>query len=173
MELLRKNKEWFLSKEGEEKFFALSSVEERATFFYSYLTLVLHSALQRNNNIFKLAFFLADAVYSSDEPYAKYPSILNESENPFLSFFANLDFCPENEVLFVVQMAILNGKVDCGDQEEWIYDKDFLISEEFLDHFVATDKHYYPSYALEMIDLSIFSKKKETLQAELAWLYLS
>lgn len=174
MELLNRNKEWFLSEEGEKQFFALSSVEERVFFLYSYLKQVLNPVLNKNHAIFKLAFFLADAVFSSDKEYAFYPKLLTVSENPFLAFFASLDFCPVDEVLYVVQMALLHEKVDFQNKNEWIYDKSRLSAKDFLDAFVGTDLHYLPSHSTEMVDLSKYSKEKndEPLQCMLAWLYI-
>ena len=66
MELLKKDTAWFLSEEGSKSFAALSSVGDRAIFIYSYLKTIANESFEKDKMLFKMAFFIADAVFSSD-----------------------------------------------------------------------------------------------------------
>ena len=172
MELLKREKEWFLSKEGTDEFCALSSLEERSIFIYSYLKSFVGASF--DNVLFKISFFLADAVFESDAEYGKMPKLLDPQFNPFVYFLSRAEFCPGNEILFVVFSSILHDKVDVRNHKEWIYNKRFLESEDFLERVPDFDSEFLPSGDFDMVDPEIYGINSELgfLQLELIWIFL-
>lgn len=174
MELLHKNKEWFLSGEGEKAFFALSSLEERTMFFYSYLKTAVKDRFDKGNTLFKMAFFFADAIYTSETPYSQFPTILDADSNPFLQYLENADKFYGNEITYMIFTAILQEKVNVTDMSEWIYDGDFLKSEDLWDKLLDKGIEYLPPRDMYMVDPKSY-KTKETdafLQLEIVWMFL-
>jgi len=173
MELLKKDKTWFLSTEGTEKFLVLSSLEERTIFIYSYLKTVVNKSFEKNNTLFKLAFFFADAIYNSNTKYATYPQIL-QSENPFLSYLMNADACYDNEKIYLILTSILHQKVDPAQKNEWIYNKQILNDEDLLEKLAEKGIEYLPKHSVDMIDPVVYEMDQSLvfLQLELVWLFL-
>ena len=174
MELYKKEKEWFLSEEGTNKFCALSSLEERTIFIYSYLKSTVNESFEKNNTLFKIAFFFADAVYNSNKPYSKYPQLLNAEMNPFLKFVEKSKNFYSNEKTYIIFTAILNGKVDAYIDEEWIYNSDFLESEFFLEELLNMGIEYLPTHELDMVDPKTYETTDENnfLQLQMIWMFL-
>lgn len=174
MELLKKNKEWFLSNEGEKYFFALSSLEERTLFFYSYLKTATHGRFDKENTLFKLAFFFADGIYTAKKPYSQYPAILETDSNPFLQYIENADKYYGKEVTYIIFTAILQEKVDAADLSEWIYDGNFLESENLWDKLLDKEIEYLPSHELYMVNPQSYQTKEADafLQLEIVWMFL-
>ena len=172
MELLKREKEWFLSKEGTNEFCALSSLEERSIFIYSYLKSFVDASF--DNALFKISFFMADAVFESNVEYKEMPKLLNAQFNPFIYYLGRANFCPNNEVLFVIFSSILHNKVDVKNHEEWIYDKKLLKCKDFLEKISDFDAEFLPSGAFDMVDPEIYEVNSELgfLQLELIWTFL-
>lgn len=171
MELLKKDKEWFLSEEGTNQFCALS-LEDRSVFIYSYLKSFVNECF--NNVLFRISFFMADAVFESNVEYAKTPKLLDAQFNPFVYFLSRAKFCPDNEVLFVIFSSILHNKVDTKNHKEWIYDKEMLGSEDFLERVSDLNVEFLPSGDFDMVDPDFYemNSKLSFLQLELIWMFL-
>lgn len=132
MELLKNNPEWFFSSEGEKSFSQLNTLEDRAVFIYSYLKTVASRKLDENSFLFKVAFLFADAIYSSDVAYAKYPDIIDAQKNPFVKFLKTADYTLNDFVAYCILLAILHEKVDPYNDSEWIYDSNMLKQSRFV-----------------------------------------
>lgn len=173
MKLLKKDKSWFLSKDGIEKFSTLSSLEERTIFIYSYLKIAVNKCFEKDNTLFKMAFFFADAVYNSDAQYALYPQIIQQ-ENPFFAYLKNAYICLDNKKLYIVLTSILHDKVDPKKKGKWIYDKEFWEDEDLGERLEEKGIAYLSTDSINMTDPSIYEMDgaKEFLQLELAWLFL-
>ena len=89
MKLVTKEASWFLSGEGTRAYAALSSLEERAIFVYSYLRQIVNEDFEKDSVLFKTSFLIADALSGSVLPYAQYPDVINPSKNPFVAFLKN------------------------------------------------------------------------------------
>lgn len=174
MELLNKNKEWFLSQEGEKCFFALSSLEERTMFFYAYLKATVKDRFDEGNTLFKMAFFFADAIFTSKKPYSKFPEILNADSNPFLQYIENADKFYGAKITYMIFTAILQEKVNTGNAAEWIYDGDFLEAEDLWDKLSEKDIEYLPAGKAYMVNPASYNTEENDafLQLEIVWMFL-
>ncbi len=173
MELIKKEKSWFLSEEGGKTFAALDSVGDRAVFIYSYLKNIANERFEKNNIIFKTAFLIADAVYNSDIEFSQYPNLLNEQVNPFIAFLKNAKISYSNEQIYCIYLAFVHSIADPTKKNEWIYsekyfkDKHYLFKCEELGHmFVMPNESLLP-------DMSAYkcSPKLELIQLEIIWLF--
>ncbi|MBP3600274.1 MAG: hypothetical protein J6J30_04250 [Clostridia bacterium] len=174
MELIKKEKDWFLSDEGGNFFASLSSLEERTLYIYSYLKLVAKECFDKKNTLFKIAFFFADAVYNSNKSYSKYPNILNLQLNPFLKYLEQADEFYGNEITYIIFTAILQEKVDVQNSNEWIYNSGFLNSEDLFDKLSEKGIEYLPSHSMHMINPEEYKIKEvdNFLQLEIVWMFL-
>lgn len=174
MELLKKDTKWFLSVEGEKAFFALSTLEERATYIYSYLKTVVDPSFEEDNTLFKMAFFFADAVYRSSKPYRTYPAVLIAEHNPFLQYLQKAKEFDSNKILYVILTAILQGKVDTADDGEWIYDTEYLADSDWFEKLYGNGMEYLPAHSLYMVDPASYASEEDDqlLQLALVWMLL-
>ncbi|MBR7133676.1 MAG: hypothetical protein IKD04_09120 [Clostridia bacterium] len=174
MELIVKEKNWFLSEEGGKKFTALSSLEERTIFIYSYLKSTVNEDFDKKNTLFKIAFFFADAVYNSDKPYSKYPQILNPEINPFLQYLEKADEFYGNEKTYIIFTAVLQGKVNTANNDEWIYNNSFLKSDDFLDELSEMGIEYLPTHSMHMVDPQAYKTAEidNFIQLQMVWMFL-
>lgn len=143
-------------------------------FFYSYLKASVKDHFDKENTLFKIAFFFADALYSSKKPYGRYPQILDPNRNPFLQYLENTDNYYGNETTYTIFTAILQEKVNTADLSEWIYDANFLTSENLWDELLEKEIEYLPSSDLYMVDPASYEIKDADvfLQLELVWMFL-
>ena len=174
MELIKKEKNWFLSEEGGKKFTALSSLEERTIFIYSYLKSAVDESFNKKNTLFKIAFFFADAVYNSNKPYSKYPGILNSEINPFLMYLEKSKRFYGNEITYMIFTAILQGKVNTANNDEWIYNNSFLKSDDFSDKLSEMGIEYLPEHSMYMVDPDSYKieENDKFLQLAIVWTFL-
>lgn len=174
MELIKKERAWFLSEEGGKSFTALSSLEERAIFIYSYLKSAVNEGFEKENTLFKIAFFFADAVYCSNKPYSQYPAILNFQSNPFLRYLENADKYYGKEITYMIFTAILQGKADPTNQGEWIYNHEFLNSETLFEDLLEKGIEYLPANSMDMVNPKAYQMEDSDkfLQLELVWIFL-
>jgi len=173
MELIKKEKSWFLSKEGIENFSALSSLEDRTIFIYSYLKTVVNECFEKDNTLFKMAFFFADAIYNSKEKYATYPEVVQQ-DNPFFAYLEKSDSYHGQRELYLILISILHDKVDPLKRDEWIYDKDFWENEDFEERLEEKGIKYLSNDSVSMVEPSAYEidQSKEFLQLVLVWLFL-
>lgn len=173
MELLKKEKQWFLSDEGGKKFAALISVGERAVFIYSYLKTFVSETFEKNNILFKTSFLLADAVINSNVPYSAYPDILSESHNPFIAFLANAKREYTIEQVYCIYLSIVHNIADPLKKSEWIYN-DSLFKEDGYIHKMDELGHLFIVPNEDMfIDANAYKceDKYNLIQLELIWLF--
>ena len=93
-----KNTQWYFTEAGIAEFQKIATLDERTlfiqqflkkktteskTYFYDYEK----SGMERIT--FQVALFLADAIHSSNLPYAKYPALLDADQNPFVAYWQN------------------------------------------------------------------------------------
>lgn len=177
MQLINKESSWFLSPEGENEFSQLNTLEERTVFIFSYLKTTVSSKID-DNCIFKLAFLFADAIYSSEVAYAKYPDMIDVAKNPFLEYFCSVDYTCDEFGIYCVLLAILHGKANPYDKSDWIYNSGLFVQKY--------DAHIDLSYELETNDMLYaddstcglgnpkayeIEDKYKYIQAEIVWLF--
>ncbi len=174
MELIKNNKDWFLSEEGGNYFAALTSLEDQTIFIYSYLKLVVNECFERKNVLFKIAFFFADGIAKSNKPYSKHPQILNSDINPFLNYLEKVNKLYGNDTMFLIFTSILLEKADVYNSDEWIYDDKLLSSDDLLDKLCDMGLDYLPIHSLYMVNSDSYAIKDEDkfLQLEIVWLFL-
>ena len=174
MELLKKDTMWFLTDEGGKQFAALSSLEERTIFIYSYLKTLTNESFEKDKTLFKMAFFIADAVCSSDVDYNKYPEMLNTKSNPFVAFLANAPKYYGKEKTYVILTAILHNKVNPFDKSEWIYNEAVIESDSFVDDLSERGIELFSTSSFSMIDPENYdiNPNLQLLQLALVWIFL-
>ncbi len=174
MELIKKDSTWFLSAEGGKRFAEISSLEDRTLFIYSYLKTIVNEKFKRDEVLFKLALFTADAIYNSDFAYAKYPEILKLDCNPFFAYLSNVTAYWGNEKTYVILSSILHNKANAFNKSEWIYDKHLLNSDDFLKELSERDIEFLPVNASSMVDPEAYNIESGLAlpQLELVWSFL-
>lgn len=174
MELLKKEARWFLSQGGAEKFSALSSLEERIIFIYSYLRVVANKEVDENNLLFKMSIFFADAVYHSNVEYSKYPYIVQPEHNPFMAYLMNADSSQNDQVLYLIFTSILHDKVNVSKKSEWIYDNKLLKAKDVMEQLAEKGIKYLPTHSMDMVEPTVYEMEDSIkfLQLELVWLFL-
>ena len=172
MELLKKETQWFFSEEGIRSYQALQSLEDRSVFVYSYLKTVANEQLEKDNLIFRTAFFIADALFGSSVAYANYPGVIDKTKNPFVAYLTNLkEPCPL-EVVYCTFIAILQGLVDAFDPSEWIYSKKYQSKDEMMEKLGEMDRRLIPD-GPAIVDPSVYriDAALEPIQLKIIWMF--
>ena len=174
MELLKKDKQWFLSDEGGKKFATLSSVGDRAVFIYSYLKNFANDSFEKDNILFKTSFLLADAIFNSDVPYSTHPGILDEKVNPFVAFIANAKREYSIEQICCIYLSFVHNIADAFKKSEWIYN-DSLFKDDGYIHKIDELGHLFVVPNKDMfVDAKAYKcdEKYNMIQLEIIWLFL-
>lgn len=174
MELIKTDKSWFLSQEGGNYFAALSSLEERTIFIYSYLKLLANESFDKDGSLFKIAFFFADAVLNSDKPYSKFPELLNPETNPFLKYLENAKSFYTKKITYLIFTTILHEKVNPANEKAWIYNSDFLQDKNLIKKLHEMNLEYLSDNPLYMIEPQAYNLNDadKLLQLMLVWIFL-
>ena len=107
MELLNFDANWFCSETGQKAYSAIKSLEDRSVFLYSYLRKIAPADFDEGQMLFRIAFFLADAVVDSKLPYSTYPALIDPQKNPFVAYLANVNQYPGAQTVYYVFLSIL------------------------------------------------------------------
>lgn len=151
----------------------LHTLEEKTVFLYAVLQKLVHSSFCKDNTCFKFALFLADAVASAQLPYSSYPVLIDPEKNPFLAYLVNCGKNPGNRIVYYAFMAILHGIADPMKQNEWIYDKELMGSEELQAKLVELEHNFYDEEGPHMPNPLAFDIEEELtgLQLKLMWFF--
>ena len=172
MEIIKKETQWFFSEEAKRSFNALKSLEDQTVFIYSYLKTVANAQLEKDNLLFKTAFFIADALHGSTLDYADYPSLIDKTKNPFVAYLTNLkEPCPL-EVVYCTFIAILQGLVDAFDPSEWIYSKKYQSKDGMMEKLGEMDRRLIPD-GPAIVDPSVYriDAALEPIQLKIIWMF--
>ena len=91
-----KNAQWFYSEAGIAEFEKITTLDERTLFIQQFLKKQTTESgtyfydYEKNNMervSFHVALFLADAIHGSSFPFAKYPALLDATQNPFVAYW--------------------------------------------------------------------------------------
>lgn len=173
MELLKKDKQWFLSDEGSKKFAALSSVGERAVFIYSYLKTFASETLEKENILFKTAFLLADAVVNSAVEYGAYPKLLDETANPFVAFISNAKREYTEEQIYCIYLSFIHNIADPFKKTEWVYSDSILKEYGYIDKIYELGHMFVipnPDFLINSEDYEC-DEEYNMIQLEIIWLF--
>ena len=173
MELLKKDKNWFLSEEGGKQFAALNSVGDRAVYIYSYLKSFANEDMDKNNQLFKTAFLLADAVSGSKLAYSKFPALLDETANPFIAFLSNTKIKYTDEQLYCVYLSIVHNIADAFNKVEWIYKAEMFKDNKFMEKLDELGHRFVFPNKLLFVDAEAYKCDEEynEVQLEIIWLF--
>lgn len=173
MEIINADSGWFLSKEGENAFSALQSLEDRAIFVYSYLKTKVHEGYEQDSSLMKAAFFIVDALYTSNLPYATYPAVISEDKNPFVSYLVKQDKYPGQSRIYYAFLSILHGIADPKRHDEWIYDEELFSSGEVKQKLKDLGHDFYVNSSLDMADPAAFEIEDDLklIQMKIVWLF--
>lgn len=173
MEPIKQPKSWFLTDAACQEYAALTTLEERSVFLYSYLKQVASDTMNQKGFVFKTAFFLADAVAGSSLPYAAYPAIINGAENPFVALLETLKKPYGDDAMYCVMMAILCGVVNARDMNEWIYEADMFENNTYRERLESMDRGFLPSSDTFMAEPQAFDidEALRFAQTELMWMF--
>lgn len=173
MELLKNDKQWFLSDEGSKKFVALSSVGERAIFIYSYLKTFVSETLEKDNFLFKTAFLLADAVVNSEVEYCTYPNLLDEKVNPFVAFLSNAKREYSEEQIYCIYLSLIHNIADPFKKSEWIYNDLVLKGDGYIDKIYEMGRMFVVPNPDFLVDIAAYECDEEynMIQLEIIWLF--
>ncbi len=114
---VKRDREWYFSSEGESAYLQADTLGKKVAFFHEYLTKVISSKSEKE--AYKVALLLAIGIAKSQLSYASYPSIINEEENPMLSYykekgvFSTTDFlsfiCKKGETVTYTSLTYFDG----------------------------------------------------------------
>lgn len=171
MELVKYNAQWFLSKAGCNAYSGLKTLEERSVFLYSYLKQIAKADFEEDQLLFRIAFFLADAIMGSALPYSTYPALIDPEKNPFVSYIKNADQCPGGMAVYHIFLSILHGIAMPVKQNEWIYDQQISEPEYMQEKLTDLGKCFCAS-AVGMADADAFAIEEslQPVQLKLIWL---
>ncbi len=174
MELIKKNADWFLSAEGQKVFEGCKGIEDRAVFIYSYLKTVSCESLHKEEFLFRVAFLLADAVYSSKAPYASFPALLDGAKNPFVAYVKNAKKIYDTQATYCIFLSILHEFVDPFNPSEWIYDQTLFKNGGYIEKMKEKDQCFIEERISEVADDALYDIDQELrfIQIELAWLFI-
>ena len=178
IELLKHDVAWFFDEQGIAEFGTLESLEDRTFFLYSCLIKQVpwepdNMKVKRSEYLpvkeqvlFRVAFFLADAVLWSGLPYGSYPAVLNPAKNPFVAYLTNTKRCLAPYKIYYTYMSIIHGVADPMKKDEWIYDN----RDNWLSH-LAEINHDIRKDDEKMIDPELFkvAENLQVLQLKLLW----
>ncbi len=194
MSLYNNEKEWFFSKEGCEEFAKLKTLAERIAFIYSYLksntnnifrsrSVRLHESVlevvnanwpkvEEDNLLLKTALLLADEVYASSMPYAKYPDIIDKKKNPIVAYLENVTAIYEKEAYYLVLLSIIHGYADPFDSNAWIY-KDEIFSSNSRPYIKLLQDSGVEFKGILMDNPAAYEIEdaKKKIQMEIIWLF--
>ena len=173
MELLKKDKQWFLSDEGSKFFAALNSVGDRAVFIYSYLKTFANEALDKENILFKTAFLLADEVFNSNFSYSAYPELLSEKINPFIAFIGNAKRGYTTEQIYCIYLSFVHNIADPFKKSEWIYNDSFFKEDKYVRKIDELGHLFVVPNEDMFVDAKAYECDEEynLLQLEIIWLF--
>ncbi len=182
MQLINKPIEWFKGDEAQNTFNGYQSLAGKSIHIYSYLKLITNTGeaerttptgYEKENALFKIAFYLADEVSHSSLPYASYKKLIDPNENPYVAYITKFKEFIDSEKLFIAFCAILHNKVDAFDDTSWIYNMDFWSDKELTIKLAELDCGYISLDENSVNSPSAFTIEKdlEMLQLELFWLF--
>lgn len=173
MELVKKEREWFLSPEGEKVYMELGELSEKIIFVYSYLKTITSKNMDVQNCLFKIAFFLVDGLGSSNVSYKNYPDLLAADKNPFIAFLQNSRKCYSNKKMYIILTLILQDYVDAMNTTEWIYNDDFFVSDKYKEKLEEKNLHLLPNNDTEFVDIDNYKNTNNIgeAQLQLVWLF--
>lgn len=169
MNLIRKEKDWFLSEDGQKAFEGITSLEDRSIFIYSYLKTFADESFEQNKTLFKLAFLMADFVYGSNTAYSKYPEILKKENNPFIAYLTNAEEFYGDETTYTILTSILYNKANAFNKNEWIYNPKEMETEKLKERGIE----FIPTSS-DMLDIDIYASDSDIpeMQIALVWIFL-
>lgn len=174
MELVKQSPAWFTTDAACKAYANLDTLEDRSIFLYSYLRSVSSETMDQQGLVFKIAFFLADAVANSTLPYAAYPDIVDGAKNPFVALMMTLKKPYDNDAMYCVMMAILCGVANPMNQNDWIYDATlFADKKAYRQKLEALDRGFLPSSDAWLADPAAFAVDEglEFARTELIWMF--
>lgn len=165
---------WYLSDEGVKQYEGLSSLEERTLFLYRYLRTIANDSFEQDNALMRVAFLLADGVAGSYAPYKAYPDLLLPEKNPLVMYLKNAKKYPGLKPLYVVLMAVLQGKADPTNSSLWIYDNAILGRSDLAEWLKEQGMGYLPDKFNALVEKEVYAidQKLSRVQTLLLWLFL-
>ena len=171
MELINHEAPWFLSSAGCNAFASTKTLEDRSVFLYSYLKQIAPEDFDKDQVLFRTAFFLADAIMGSTLPYSTYPALINPEKNPFVAYLSNISQYPGAKTVYYIFLSILHGLAMPIRQNEWVYDQQ--ISEpEYMQQKLTELGRCFCSSDIDMASVDAFSieESMQPVQLKLIWL---
>lgn len=165
---------WYLSAEGVKQYEGLSSLEERTLFLYRYLRTIANNSFEKDNALMRVAFLLADGVAGSYAPYKAYPDLIAPEKNPLVAYLKNAKQYPGLKPLYVVLLAVLQGKADPANSGLWIYDNAILSKSNLGDWLLEQGMGYLPDKYNSLVDKDVYAidDRLDRVQTVLMWLFL-
>lgn len=177
MELITRERSWYFTDEAKGQFEKLPSLADRTMFLYSYLKTVADPALEKDHTLFKLAFLLADAVFSSTFDFAKYPALIEPEENPFMNYISKQKNYYSYEIQRAFLLLIIQGRVDPSNEKEWIYDEALFKQDGFTEKLNSIVEGIEGSEYMEQEgrmcapDYYKLPEDRSFMQLEILWLF--
>lgn len=166
---------WYLSAEGVKAYESLSSLEERTLFLYRYLRTVANDSFEKDNALMRIAFLLAEGVANrAGVAYKAYPALITAEANPLVAYLKNAKKYPGRKALYVVLMAVLQGKADPANTGLWIYNDAVLGKSDLADWLKEQGLGYLPDKYNALVDKSVYAidDALSYTQSVLMWLFL-
>jgi len=180
MKIISKNQEWFSGNEGQQHFEKCKDLAERSMFIYSYLKAICDENKTKYDHtpLFKIAFLLADAVFTSELSYAKLPDFLDVQKNPFLAYVKNTPAIIDEEIVYASLLSILHSIANPFSKKEWIFGEeitgkeDLILRQSKLKFKLIELEHQFEYSPLTLVNPEDYKieSDKEFIQLEIIWL---
>ena len=172
MDLIKRETSWFLSDEGKTAFEKCKNLEDRSIFIYSYLSSFASKALNKNSLLFRIAFLLADEIYTSNLPYASYPALLSPTENPYVAYAKNAKKVYGGIKDYCIFLSILHNICDPFNTNDWIYDQKLFEKNGYYDQLEELDSQFFEN-GDNVISGEAYNLESalRPVQVEIAWLF--
>ena len=174
MELIINDKQWFLSEQGQKSFENCKNLAERSVFIYSYFKSFAAESLEKDSFLFKMAFLMADSIYSSSAPYAKLPEFLDSAKNPFVAYVKNAKKVFGSQENYCILLSILHKTANPFKTNDWIYNHSLIDGKEYIAKLKETEKCFIEESEASLIDGDAYNidESLRGIQIEIAWLFI-
>lgn len=171
MELLERDAQWFLSKPGCDAFASAKTLEDRSVFLYSYLKQTAPADFDKDQMLFRIAFFFADAIMGSTLPYNTYPALIDPEKNPFVAYLKNADHYPGGKAVYYIFLSILHGIAAPMKLNEWVYEQQLEEPEYLEQKMKALGKPFFAA-GMGMVSADAFAIEEPLQQVQLKLIWL-
>lgn len=121
---------WFLSEDGHQAYLAADTLGAKVRYFWNYLREI--GPRTADDVLYRVAYIMADSMDHGDGRFAGWPSILQESVNPFIKLVTEGMLQPAKEMFEAFEIARWRDFHDRRDDKQIEYVCHRWITDQLL-----------------------------------------